>query len=218
MDRLTKYPRTPHLPWSPGASSDDVWCDLDAFRGREVVVTEKMDGENTTLYREAIHARSLDSRHHPSRSWVKALQHRIGHTIPPGWRVCGENMYARHALGYEGLASYLLAFSIWDATNTALDWDQTIEWCALLGLEPVRTLWRGAFDEAALRALPIDTTTQEGFVLRLADRIPFEAFSRSVAKWVREGHVQEGEEHWMYQPVVPNTLRTDAEGGSLDPS
>lgn len=36
-----------------------------------VVITEKMDGENTTLYRDGLHARSLDSRHHPSRNWVK---------------------------------------------------------------------------------------------------------------------------------------------------
>ncbi|MFE9924807.1 RNA ligase family protein, partial [Streptomyces sp. NPDC005774] len=45
------YPRTPHLPWSPGAASDDIRAgDLSGLRGREVVVTEKLDGENTTLY------------------------------------------------------------------------------------------------------------------------------------------------------------------------
>jgi hypothetical protein len=85
------YPRTPHLPWSPGASSDDVRvADPAGLRGAEVVVTEKLDGENTTLYRDGLHARSPDSAHHPSRAWVKALQGRIGPAIPPGWRVCGE--------------------------------------------------------------------------------------------------------------------------------
>ena len=35
------YPRTPHLPWSPGATADDVrTTDLGGLRGREVVVTE----------------------------------------------------------------------------------------------------------------------------------------------------------------------------------
>lgn len=93
------YPRTPHLPWSPGASSDDVRVgDLSGLAGREVVVTEKLDGENTTLYADGLHARSLDSAHHPSRAWVKALQGRIGPAIPQGWRVCGENLYARHWL------------------------------------------------------------------------------------------------------------------------
>jgi len=46
-----KYPRTPHLPWSPGASSDDVrHLNIDHFKNKQVVVTEKMDGENTSLY------------------------------------------------------------------------------------------------------------------------------------------------------------------------
>lgn len=71
----TKYPRTAHLPWSPGATSDDIYQgNLSPFAGKQVVVTEKMDGENTTLYRDFVHARSIDSRFHPSRTWVKALQ------------------------------------------------------------------------------------------------------------------------------------------------
>ena len=56
-----KYPRTPHLPWSPGLSSDDTRLgQARQFAGREVVVTEKLDGENTTLDRRGLHARSLD--------------------------------------------------------------------------------------------------------------------------------------------------------------
>ena len=52
-----KYPRTPHLPWSLGATNDDVkQRDLSHFVGKQVVVTEKMDGENTTLYNDYIHA------------------------------------------------------------------------------------------------------------------------------------------------------------------
>ncbi|QHY97541.1 hypothetical protein SSPS47_20775 [Streptomyces sp. S4.7] len=110
----TSYPRTPHLPWSPGVASDDVRVgDLDGLRGREVVVTEKMDGENTTLYRDGLHARSLDSGHHPSRAWVKALQGRIGGLIPDGVRVCGENMYARHSIPYEDLESWFYGVPVW---------------------------------------------------------------------------------------------------------
>jgi len=91
-----KYPRTPHLSFSSGINEDDVKLDRHSiFNNCQVVVTEKLDGENTTLYRDYIHARSLDSRHHPSRAWVKALQASIGHEIPEGWRICGENLYAR---------------------------------------------------------------------------------------------------------------------------
>lgn len=101
------YPRTPHLPWSPGASADDVRVGgLGGFVGREVVVTEKLDGENTTLYADGLHARSVDSAHHPSRAWLKALHGRIADRIPAGWRVCGENLYARHSIPYDTLDGY----------------------------------------------------------------------------------------------------------------
>lgn len=62
----THYPRTAHLPWSPGATSDDVRiADLSGLTGREVVVTEKLDGENTTLYADGLHARSWTPRTTP---------------------------------------------------------------------------------------------------------------------------------------------------------
>ncbi len=116
-----KYPRTPHLPWSSGATSDDVRIvDLAGFEGRRVVVTEKLDGENTSLYRDGMHARSIDSRHHPSRDWVKGLQARIGYEIPDGWRLCGENMYARHSVAYDDLESFFYLFSVWNGRDECL--------------------------------------------------------------------------------------------------
>ena len=42
-----KYPRTRHVPWSKSINKDDsVFPNMSSFEGREVVVTEKMDGEN----------------------------------------------------------------------------------------------------------------------------------------------------------------------------
>lgn len=67
-----KYPRTYHLPWSPGLTDDDrMLPSTKVFEGKQVVVTEKMDGENTTMYRDYMHARSLEEEHHESRCWVK---------------------------------------------------------------------------------------------------------------------------------------------------
>ncbi|WP_211767419.1 RNA ligase family protein [Kutzneria sp. CA-103260] len=126
------YPRTPHLPWSPGAAADDLrTTDLSGFAGREVVVTEKLDGENTTLYRDGLHARSLDSAHHPSRAWVKSLHGKVASAIPAGWRVCGENMYARHSVPYDRLDSWFYAFSVW-AGDRCLSWDATVRFAAEL--------------------------------------------------------------------------------------
>jgi hypothetical protein len=207
----SKYPRTPHLPWSPGASPDDLLLDsLDCFSGREVVITEKLDGENTTLYSEGLHARSIDSRHHPSRDWVKSLHGSIRHLIPAGFRVCGENLYARHSIAYEGLRSYFYVFSIWNQDNLCLGWDETLEWSELLGLEVVPTLLRGRWDEAATRALALDSSRQEGYVVRTTAAFAYDDFGRRVAKWVRTGHVQT-DEHWMFSEVVPNRLAAGEE-------
>src|SRR3546814_7618161 len=68
-----KYPRTYHLPSSPGLQNDDRRLPrLDGYKGRVVVATEKMDGEGSTLTREKTYPRSPDGRPHPSRSWIKA--------------------------------------------------------------------------------------------------------------------------------------------------
>ncbi|MGR4879622.1 RNA ligase family protein [Streptomyces sp. LARHCF249] len=204
----THYPRTPHLPWSPGAAADDVRVGgpgaFAGLAGREVVVTEKLDGENTTLYADGLHARSLDSAHHPSRAWVKGLQGRIAARIPDGRRVCGENLYARHSLAYEDLDSWFYGFSVWDGER-CLDWDGTVRFLRGLGVPTPRVLWRGTFDERALRRLKLDTTRQEGYVVRTVDGFGYADFGRRVAKWVRGGHVQTGT-HWMFAPVVPNGL------------
>jgi hypothetical protein len=99
-----KYPRTHHLPWSPGASEDDRFLErLDGLEGREIVVTVKMDGEHATLYRDHLHARSLEPSRHASRSWLRGFHARIAADIPEGWRVCGENLYAQHSIAYREL-------------------------------------------------------------------------------------------------------------------
>ncbi|MEV7545047.1 RNA ligase family protein [Streptomyces sp. NPDC089915] len=201
----THYPRTAHLPWSPGATADDVRArGTAALAGREVVVTEKLDGENTTLYADGLHARSLDSGHHPSRAWVKALQGRIGARIPAGRRVCGENLYARHSLGYGELDSWFYGFSVWDGDH-CLDWDRTVRFLHSLGVPAPRVLWRGTYDERALRGLRVDTARQEGYVVRTTAGFDRADFGRYVAKWVRGGHVRT-DTHWMYAPVVANGL------------
>ncbi|MFE9936799.1 RNA ligase family protein [Streptomyces hirsutus] len=204
------YPRTPHLPWSPGAASDDVRAgDLSGLRGREVVVTEKLDGENTTLYTDGLHARSLDSAHHPSRAWVKGLQGRIGAEIPHGWRVCGENLFARHSIAYGDLESWFYGFSVWDGGNRCLDWDRTVRFLRRLGVPVPQVLWRGVFDERALRALRLDAVRQEGYVVRTAEGFGRQEFGQRVAKWVRERHVRT-DTHWMHAAVVENALGPNA--------
>ena len=205
--KYKKYPRTYHLPWSPGLQNDDRRIEsLDHLRGcLDIVVTEKMDGENTTLYDDALHARSLSSGYHPSRGMAKKQQQEIAHDIPADFRICGENMYAEHSIHYDNLEAYFLVFNIWQGSH-CLSWDDTLDWADLLGLKTVRVLYRGAWDQTWFDNFKIEPGV-EGYVVRDAASFPEESFSTHVAKYVRKGHVQT-DEHWMKKQVVPNGLGT----------
>lgn len=195
-----KYPRTHHLPWSPGVNDDDrVISSMDAFIGKRVIATEKKDGENTSMYRDYIHARSLDSNNHISRNWVKNMWARIAYEIPQDWRICGENLYAEHSIPYNDLPSYFLGFSIWNEKNICLSWDETCDYFELLGIKKVPVLYDGIYDEAVIKSLwnDKDWGLKEGYVLRVADEFKFSEFRFKVAKFVRKGHIQTTK-HWMH--------------------
>lgn len=203
-----KYPRTYHLPFSEGVGSDDkIQYDLSFFDGKEVVVTEKKDGENTTLMTNSIYARSLDSNNHPSRNWIKGLWGGIRFDIPEFWRICGENLYAKHSIYYDNLTSYFMVFNIWNENNVCLSWDETVEWCELFKLEHVPVLYRGIFDVSKLKTLSqeLNTEKQEGFVVRITDSFKFSDFNKFVIKWVRKNHVTT-DEHWSEGIITKNNL------------
>jgi len=210
-----KYSRTYHLPWSPGLHDDDrMMPNTDGFIGKHVVVTEKMDGENTTMYRDHIHARSVDSGNHPSRGWVKNFWSQIRHDIPEGWRVCGENMYAKHSIFYDNLPSYFLGFSIWNERNECLSWEDTLEWFDLLGIIPVPIISHGTYDERLIRKVTEnyigDCTHHEGYVIRIADSFPVSQFRNVVGKYVRKDHIRTVT-HWMRgKPITPNQLKNNS--------
>ena len=210
-----KYPRTFHLPNSPGRSDDDKVHSneqiREMFEGKQIVITEKMDGENTTIYPDGTtHARSLDSAFHPSRSWIRAKAAEIATLgLPEGWRLLGENLYAKHAIEYNQLPSYFMLFGISNEFNSSLAWDSVEEWARIIEIPTVPVLYRGVWDEKLVKNLfpfasPIGSHTPEGFVVRLADEFSMNDFRTSVAKFVRANHVGATSPHWMTEEVIPN--------------
>lgn len=212
LDRFVdyvKHPRTNHLPWSQGLTEDDrILADLSAFTGERVIVTEKMDGEQTNMYRDHYHARSVESAHHESQGWCKNFWSQICGDIPEGWRVCGENLFAKHSIAYSDLPTYFMGFGLWNDRNVCLSWDDTVEWFTLLGVTPVPVLYDGPFDEAKIKALYAagDWDTREGYVMRVARAFGYGEFRSCVGKFVRQGHVQTAK-HWKHgQRVEKNGL------------
>jgi len=209
MSDYHKYPRTYHLPWSLGSTNDDKFLEsTEPFIGKRIVITEKMDGENTNMYPNRYHARSIDSNDHPSRHYVKSIWGQIKHEIPEGWRICGENLYAKHSIFYDKLPTYFMVFSIWDENNMCLSWDDTVDFCGLLNLQTVPVIDIIDYDEDYLRNLAdnFDVVKKEGYALRNIETFHFDDFTENVAKWVREKHITT-DQHWMFQKITPNKLK-----------
>lgn len=231
MTQKLKYPRTPHFIFS-NPDADDIISD-SSFEGKQVVASIKMDGECTCLSNSYTHARSLDSKHHPSRSWVKQLQAGIGYKIPDGYRVYGENMFATHQIHYRNLMTYFFVYCIIDETNRVLSWEDTIMWADELGLCTVPVFYKGVYDIELIQktwenfnpfpvfvkksndivnpTFPDDfiQTRQEGFVVRLESSFLHQDFGVSVAKYVRDSfkqNLEESNKHWATASIFPNSL------------
>lgn len=196
MSDLYKYPRTPHLPFSPGATSDDKYASKETIEflksGIELVCTEKMDGGNLTMYNDAFHARSLSSGTHAWDTAAKSLWAEIHNEIPEGWRISGESMYARRSVAYDNLPGSFIVFGIWNEKNHLISWDETEEYCELLGLPHTPVIYRGTNYNDAVEAWgkKYDAESSEGFVVRNAGSFHYSDFSKNIAKWVRADHVR----------------------------
>ena len=205
MNNYIKYPRTFHLPYSETITDDDKRLSSDEhFKQMDcVVVTEKMDGQNQTVYSDGYyHARSVDGKDKSWDKWFKQYIQKWCRDIPNGYRVCGECLFAKHSIDYyfpnDGYLFQM--FSMYDNNNVCLSWEQTWMWCDLLGLKQVNVIYFGKYNkDIILTAFEKYKQKQnrevEGFVIRNVDSFHYDDFSKNVAKYVRKNHVQTNE-HW----------------------
>jgi hypothetical protein len=219
LDQFTEYikfPKIYHLPWSLGITNDDrVMTENEInenFNGKKIVITEKMDGENTSCYTNYLHARSLDGRNHPSRNWLKAFHAQWSFNIPEGWRVCGENLYAKHSILYNNLPSYFLVFAIYNEKNVCLSYPEMKEYCELLGLKSVPIIYEGPYNKDIVRKCFTGKSLcggeQEGYVVRLFDSIEWSKHKKSFEKFVRKDHVKTSH-NWMMEKMIINGMKNE---------
>jgi hypothetical protein len=165
--------------------------DTGALQDQRVIVTEKMDGENITVYRNYFHGRSVDGPAHPSRDWLRLFLTGLSERIPAGMRICGEYLYARHTVHYDKLDSYFLGFSAWNDYG-CLPWDNTLSLFKEIGIRPVPLFYDGPFDRESMHsAWQAQCTLQsEGYIVRSASAISTARFRHLCGKFVRGGYVQ----------------------------
>ena len=207
----TKYPRTYHLPYSPGATKDDKKLQGDWFKyyiGQEVVITAKLDGENSAMTAHDVYARSHAA---PTRNpWNRNLWDpqtglfwKIKQYIGENETIYGENLYGEHSIHYNKLTDYFHLFAANDGVNW-YSWDDVKMMADIMNIPHVPELWRGLiYKESDLQKLVEQYVHEsewygdirEGVVVRITDSFPLEDFAKHVCKWVRPNHVQT-DEHW----------------------
>jgi hypothetical protein len=211
-----KYPRTPHLPYSPGGSKDDRrLSSVDTLLRIPLVITEKMDGSNVCLERDGCFARSHASApKHPSFDAFKAYHASVKGLIGGDIQIFGEWLYARHSIAYTNLPSYFLVFGVRDvASGSWAEWEEVEAWADCLRTFTVPRLEVGRFESASDLQEAIEEHARakglhrerEGVVVRWEESFDTECFGDAVAKWVREDHVQTSD-HWSHQALVRNGL------------
>lgn len=213
-----KYNRTMHLPWSPGGTSDDKRASsVESLLNTPIIITEKMDGSNTSLEAGGCFARThAGAPTHPSFDGLKALHAQIKYKIVEGNQYFGEWCYAVHSIPYNNLPSYFLLFGIryLDYSGWA-SWDAIMERSWDLGLHTVPILWLGSVKTSKeLEELTTSLANEksdyadqrEGVVVRIHDSFDDADFSKCVMKWVRKDHVQT-DDHWKNQQIVKNKLK-----------
>jgi len=203
-----KYPKTFHFEFSGSLQNDDRKLEsVEHFIGKEVVVSEKMDGENSNVYTDYYHPRSVIDDGHPSRNLLKGYVANFQYLIPVGWRVCGENMYAKHSIYYDQLESFFYVFGIYDDKNTCLSWDDTVSLCEQWNMVHVPILYRGLFDYEKIKEIydNLNYEKQEGIVCRITDAFHYDDYNKVTAKAVRPYHIQT-DTHWS-KTWTPNKLK-----------
>lgn len=203
-----KYPRIPHFPFSPGVARDDninydYWNRLSTER---VVITEKLDGENTCFNKEGVFARSHSKpTQNPWADYLKpkwsALKNNLGNL-----EIFGENLYAVHSIEYTQLKHYFYVFAVRELDKW-LSWEEVNQYAQLLDfpVAPVieigtlpGEIGKNCFEEQILGYATRPSLlggNREGLVVRVQREFGNSEFPNCIFKWVRSGHVKT-DEHW----------------------
>jgi len=193
---------------------------MEKLIGVPIVLTEKMDGSNTSLEKDGCFARTHSGPPtHASFDQLKALHASVKHMILGHTQLFGEWCYAKHSIEYSELPGYFLIFNVRylndDGPPNWGAWWEVESWAEEIGVSTVPVLFKGTVSsEKELKDLVESFMNQpsacggirEGVVARVAEGFADDDFSDCVMKCVRANHVQTSE-HWKDQEIIKNRLK-----------
>ena len=216
MSQSEKYGRTYHFPFSPGTTSDDrinyeYWSDIQKIN--KLIVTEKLDGENTCLNQFGVFARShVAPTIHPWAAYLKQRWELIKNDLGE-LEIFGENLYAIHSIEYPNIDQHFFVFAVRHG-KLWLSWEEVKFYAKLLDFETVPEILtinkpyeqnffeskileiiRGASSFGSMDVITNKPCTMEGIVCRNTGEYFIDSFKNNVFKYVRKDHVK-SDEHW----------------------
>ena len=202
------YPRTAHLPPVGVPVRDDlVLSDAEAARllADEVIVEEKLDGANVTVWLDAVGVPQAATRGGPGaldranqlgplRGWIAAHGDELRALLAPGDVLYGEWLWWRHAVTYDALPDWHVGIDLADSAGRLAEVDERNRRLAGVSVPAPPTLGRGRFRgrselEKCLGRSRFGPGPAEGLVVR-------SLAGRRVAKVVREEFVARSDEDW----------------------
>ena len=204
---VLKYPRTFHWTSSPGLQNDDrVTQSPNMLINVPVIITEKLDGGNTCLYKGEVYARSTGQ---PSTAgWFSMVRkhHAWKTTTVNDWIFYGEDLYGVHSISYGAMAENktFRLFALRKPNGGFADWSTVKKMADSMDMETVPVLFEGKFKSDKelsdwfknnIKEPSSLGGEREGFVVRHSGLILEDEFAYLVAKYVRAGHVQT-DAHW----------------------
>jgi len=214
MSISRKYGRTAHFPFSPGTTSDDrinhdYWQDISR---KNVVITEKLDGENTCLNKIGVFARSHAAPTlHPWADYLKLKWNLIKNDLGD-LEIFGENLFAIHSIEYINLKSHFYVFGIRE-NDLWLSWEEVKFYAGMLDFPVVPEIKTIKADNQKLFEADIfeiiknpstfgsndvhlkQPCTMEGVVVRNIESYLIGDLAKNLFKYVRKNHVKT-DAHW----------------------
>lgn len=211
-----KYGRTYHYPFSLGTTSDDriqhnYWDFIPKMK--QIIHTEKLDGENNCLNRYGVFARSHAA---PTTSaWTSHLRQKWDYIKNDlgDIELFGENIYAIHSIEYKNIEHYYYIFAV-RCLDKWLSWEEVCFYAAAFDFPTVPVLQiitnfekendyknnilalvqqNSVFDSFDIHTEK--PCSMEGIVSRNIADYDVDNLSENVFKYVRKGHVKT-DEHW----------------------
>lgn len=222
LEKPPSFPRIPHLPGSAAGEDDTFVGWSEPWLRRPLVVEEKLDGANVSLWlsgpdrievgpRSGARRRDRAGQLGRLRAWAEEHREALTTLLRPGEVLFAEWMWLQHTLYYDALPDWLVAIDLWSEATDYVDHATRDRRVAEVGMTPVPVLQRnvrlGPDDPGRLCSTShFGTTRMEGLVVRYEEDWKLSAR----AKWVRPDFVPKPDTAW--QPPLP-TNRLRVEGG-----